>query len=367
MRTLLKRLVQSDTSSEKGELAAAEIITEELSKSAIACRIDQWDGNRANITARIRSGGSKGILLFACHLDVVPPGEGQWRKPPFSGIEGDGKIFGRGSADMKGGITAAVTAIKELVDSKAKLDGDIIFFAGAGEETDSCGIKRFICNHGGQLGDTIGVVIPEPTDFEVVTAHWGMLWLEVRTAGKTAHGSSPELGVNAITSMKSVLEELEAYKVDGLPEGCSLSVNNIAGGKAINVVPDACSIGIDIRTMIGQSHEGIINDFKDIFARLKQEDSLFEAEVSVVRDVGPLKTDENCDFVRGFCSSVGIKETKTVGFCTDGSFLAALKVPVVIFGPGKPELCHKPDEYIDIADVEKAVDCYKTIILRFLS
>ncbi|MHC4634928.1 MAG: M20/M25/M40 family metallo-hydrolase, partial [Planctomycetota bacterium] len=105
-------------------------------------RIDQWDGNRANITARIRSGGSKGILLFACHLDVVPPGEGQWRKPPFSGIEGDGKIFGRGSADMKGGITAAVTAIKELVDSKAKLDGDIIFFAGAGEETDSCGIKR---------------------------------------------------------------------------------------------------------------------------------------------------------------------------------------------------------------------------------
>lgn len=363
---LLKRLVQTDTSREKGELAAAEIITEELSKSAIACRIERWEDNRANITATIGSGGGKGILLFACHLDVVPPGEEQWQRPAFSGIEEEGKIFGRGSADMKGGIAAVVTAIKELVDSETKLNGDLIFFAGAGEETDSCGIKRFIRDKGGQLGSAIGAVIPEPTDFEVVTAHRGLLWLEVKTAGKTAHGSNPELGVNAITSMKSLLEELEAYKADKLFEDCSLSVNNIAGGRAINVVPDACTIGIDIRTAIGRSHEGIINDFKNIFAKLKQEDSSFKAEVSVVRDVGPLKAEENCDFVKRFCSAVNIKETKTVGFCTDGSFLAALKMPVVIFGPGKPEFCHKPDEYIDIADVEKAVDYYKTIILRFL-
>jgi len=86
-----------------------------------------------------------------------------------------------------------------------------------------------------------------------------------------------------------------------------------------------------------------------------------------VREVGALETDSNCDFVKDFCSVVGRTETGAVGFTTDGPHFAALGVPVVIFGPGRSEVCHKPDEYIDIADVEKAVEYYKNIILKFLS
>jgi succinyl-diaminopimelate desuccinylase len=216
-----------------------------------------------------------------------------------------------------------------------------------------------------------GVVLPEPTDFDVVTAHRGMLWLKVSTKGKSAHGSTPELGVNAIASMKTFLNELDNYKIRVEPHkllgGCSMSVNAIAGGKEINVVPDKCEIKIDIRTLPGQNCQDIISDFEKIFAKLKQKNSQFEASVSIVREVGALETDSSCGFVKDFCSAVEVSETRAVGFTTDGPHFAALGVPVVIFGPGKSEVCHKPDEYIELADVERAVEYYKKIILRFLA
>jgi succinyl-diaminopimelate desuccinylase len=379
VKDLLRKLIQAESTAQKGELAAANIICEELKRSGIKAQIDRWDENRANLIAQIKSARRKGALLFACHLDVVPAGEAAWSEPAFAAIERDGKIYGRGSADMKGGIAAVVTAIRQLVDSDARLEGDIILFAAAGEETDSCGVKRFVRNFGNKLpeparhtdGGLAGVVLPEPTDFDVVTAHRGMLWLEVTTKGKAAHGSMPELGINAIGSMGAVLGELKNYKIRSEPHEllgeCSMSINTIAGGTEINVVPDKCSIGIDIRTLPEQNHQYIIGDLQEIFAKLKRDDSQFEAQVRLVRAVGALETDRSCDFVKNFCSAVGISETKAVGFTTDGPHLARLGSPVVIFGPGKPQVCHKPDEYIEITDVEKAVEYYKKIILKLLT
>jgi succinyl-diaminopimelate desuccinylase len=384
MKELLRKLVQAETTAQKGELAAAEIISDELGRSGIDCRIDSWGLNRANLTAKIRSNGRKGGLLFLCHLDVIAAGEAGWRYPAFAGVESGGKIYGRGSVDMKGGIAAVVTAIREIVDSAVKLEGDIIFFAAAGEETDSCGTGRFISNFNNKLPKIAGVVVPEPTDFEVVTAHRGLLWLKVKTCGKAAHSSTPELGVNAIASMKILLDELDNYKIRFGPHKrlgeCSMSVNTIAGGKEINVIPDKCSIGIDIRTLPSQNTRRIIDDLEGIFAKLKQKNSQsldsardgepvepFEASISIMREVGALETDLSCDFVKDFCSAVGASETKAVGFATDGPHFASLGAPIVIFGPGKPQLAHKPDEYIDLADVEKAVEYYKNIILKFLT
>ena len=117
----------------------------------------------------------------------------------------------------------------------------------------------------------------------------------------------------------------------------------------------------------GQNHQNVIEDFQKIFGKLKQKNPQFEAEVSVVRGVETLETDNNCDFVKDFCSAVGVSQTKAVGFTTDGPHFADLGAPVVIFGPGKSEVCHKPDEYIEISDIENAVEYYKNIILRFLS
>jgi succinyl-diaminopimelate desuccinylase len=375
MKDLLKKLIQTETTAEKGELTAAEVIADEFGRSGISSRIDSWDQIRANIITRIKSAGQRAGLLFACHLDVVGPGEAAWKNPAFSAVETGGKIYGRGAVDMKGGTAVAVTAIRQIVDSGVKLQGDIVFAAVAGEETDSAGASRFVDNK--DLMQELapqglaGVIIPEPTDFEVITAHRGMLWLQISTKGKAAHSSVPQLGVNAISSMRRVLNELESYKIEAGPHEllgtCSMSVNTITGGKAMNVVPDKCCVGIDFRTLPQQNHDQIVADLQKIFERLKAGDENFDAEISILRQVQPLETDVNSEFVRIFGSAVGINETKAINYTTDGPHFASLGAPIVIFGPGKPHLCHKPDEYIDISDLEKGVEYYKNIILRFLS
>ena len=364
MKNLLKKLIKAETTVQKGEFTAANIIAKEFEKSDIYSQVEVWDKNRANITAHIKSAGQRPALLFACHLDVVPPGKEKWQYPPFDATENQGRIFGRGSADMKGPIAAAVTAIRELVDSKTELAGDLIFIATAGEETDSCGVKRFL-QDATSLPPLAACLIPEPTDFKIVTSHRGLLWLEVKTIGKTAHGSTPDLGINAITSMTRFLEALEEYRTQNFPADCSISVNKIAAGDAVNVVPDRCTVAVDIRTAPAVTGGRVIADFEKIFKKLKQSDEKFDAEVAVLRDVPALKTDENCDFVKDFCRIVEADETISVGFCTDGAFLARLNVPVLIYGPGKSELCHKPNEYIELAELEKAASIYKTIIRSF--
>ena len=370
MKELLKQLIQANSTESCGELSSAQIISTEFDRCGIHSEIDIWDQKRANITAHINSTGKKPSLLFACHIDVVGPGQAQWENPPFTAIESNGKIFGRGSTDMKGGMAAVVSAICKIINSDIELQGDIIFTAVAGEETDSCGAKRFISNKD-KIPECLGVIIPEPTDFSIVIAHRGMLWLEISTKGKAAHGSTPQLGINAITSMRHFLNELDNYdiavKTHELLGKCSMSVNTINGGKTLNVVPDKCSVGIDIRTIPGQNHQDIIVDLKRIFEKVKSENPEFEAEISILRQVQSLETDCNCDFIRNFCSCLGINETRAVGFTTDGPYFASLGTPVVIFGPGKPEICHKPDEYVEIADLERAALNFEKIIMHFLS
>ena len=370
MNDFLSKLVQAETTVRTGELPAAHVIADEFARWAIEARIDAWDRTRANVWARINSAGQKPALLFACHLDVVGPGDALWKHPPFSGLQKDGRIHGRGAVDMKGGIAAAITAIRQIAHSDIELLGDIVFVATAGEETDSSGADRFVANRA-LLPELAGVVIPEPTDFDIVTAHRGMLWIEIATQGKAAHSSTPHLGVNAISSMKALLDKLEDYKIDVQPHellgDCSMSINTIAGGKALNVVPDRCAIGVDFRTLPAQDHADILRDLRGIFAKLRSADPRFDAEISIIREVAPLQTDCTSDFVRDFCSVVGVAETKAVPFTTDGPYFAALGAPVLIFGPGKSELCHKPDEYIDISDVQKAVEYYKAVILKFLT
>ena len=368
MKKLLRKLVGADSTAQKGELAAANVISDEFRRAGLDCRIDKWSKTRANLVAQAGSPGRKAIL-FACHLDVVPPGEAKWKTPPFSAVEKNGRIYGRGATDMKGAISAAVTAVCRVVKSGVKLKGRLIFSALAGEETDSCGAGKFTA--GLKVPKKTGVIVTEPTDFQVVTAHRGLLWLQITTKGKAAHGSTPQLGINAINSMRLLLNELDRFKIKSHPHkllgNCSMSINTIAGGKTINVVPDQCSIETDIRTLPKQNHQQIIKDFEKVLARLERKNPKFDAEVSLIRDVAALETDNKCEFVRDFCSAVGIDETKAVGFTTDGPYFAALGLPVVIFGPGKPELCHKPNEYIDITDLEKAVEYYKKIILKILT
>ena len=368
---MLKRLIGAEPTEEKGELAAANVLAGYFASAGLTCQVDCWDDRRANLTLHVKTGGQRSGLLFAAHLDVVPPGEARWQYGAFEATESEGRIYGRGSADMKGGLAATAAAIVDIVGSGVKLQGDIVLAAVAGEETDSCGAKRFLEQYGHASGDMAGVVIPEPTGFDVITAHRGMLWLKVRTTGKTAHGSMPHQGINAIMKMNRLIDRLTGYemphKTHPLLGGCSMSINRIAGGMATNVIPDECNIDIDIRTVPAQDHDGIIGDLGKVFDEMRQGDADFKADVSVIRSVEALLTDADSEFVKSFLDVTGIDKTVAVGFTTDGPHFAHLGAPIVIFGPGDPEVCHKPDEYIDIADVEKATELYKDIIVKFLT
>ncbi|MBN2589628.1 MAG: M20 family metallopeptidase [Sedimentisphaerales bacterium] len=371
MKELLKQLIQAESTESCGELNSAKVIYDEFARYGIKSEIETWDNTRANITAHIKSSGKKPALLFACHIDVVGPGKAKWTNPPFTAVETDGKIYGRGSTDMKGGTAAAATAICEIVKSGVELQGDIIFTAVAGEETDSCGALRFMAKKD-QIPKLQGVLIPEPTDFTIVSAHRGILWLDISTKGIAAHGSTPHLGVNAITSMRRFLNELDNYDIAAKQTNeilgtCSMSVNTISGGKTRNAVPDQCSCSIDIRIIPGVDTQDIMNDFRNIIAKVKSEHPEFEAKVSIDRQASPLETDRNSDFVKDFCTCLGIEKTVAVGFTTDGPHFVDLGAPILIYGPGKPDICHKPDEFIEIADAEKAVQDYKKLITKFLT
>lgn len=371
MKKLLEKMIASAPTQAYGEARCAKVLNDFFASSRIDSQVDIWDNDRANIVATLPSTGDKPGLLFASHLDVVPPGQAKWASDPFKPIEKDGKIFGRGTADMKGGIAALASAMAEIAAENVDLKGEVVFAATAGEETDSCGAKRFVAQNKDTLKPFAGIIIPEPTDFQIVTAHRGMLWLQIETTGKTAHGSMPHLGINAITSMNALLNKLNTHSIPHQKHSdlgdCSMSINEIHGGKATNVIPDHCLIRIDIRTLPTQQNDNIVQGFQQILDRLKETVKDFDAKLSIIRSVEAMETDNESDFVKAFCDSVSINETTAVGFATDGPFFAPLNAPTIIFGPGHPSACHKPDEYIDFADVEKAKQYYKDLILNFLT
>lgn len=370
MKDLLKQLIQARSTPDVGELAAAEVIAAHFGRCAVDCQLDRWGDNRANVIAHVKSSGQRPALFFICHLDVVSPGEEPWHHAPFDAHEVDGKIYGRGAVDMKGGTACAIAAICETLDSGAELKGDIFFAATAGEETDSEGIVRLM-QSGTALPAPAGIIIPEPTDFTVITAHRGLLWLEITTRGRAVHSSMPQRGINAIMSMKHVLDALEHHEVTCEPHPmlgqCSLSVNTITGGQALNIVPDQCCIGIDIRTLPGQNHDAIQYDLEQLLAKIRTEHPQFDGSLSADRSVEAMETDADGPFVKTFCSAAEVDLTNAIGFTTDAPHLVSLGAPIVIYGPGKPNQCHQVNEHIAVADLQQGTDVFKRAITAFLT
>lgn len=372
MKTLLKQLVAAAPTADNGERAAAEILKAYLTQHGLTAEIDIWDGKRANVWAYLKAERDARCapLLVAGHLDVVPAAPEKWTTPPFKADERDGRLYGRGTNDMLGGVTAVAAALVQAARHRDRLGGDILFAATAGEETDSCGTARFVRMYRSRFAEPVGVLIPEPTDSRILRAHRGILWLKIAAHGRTAHGSMPHLGVNAILKINAVLNRLAALTLPHMPHpllgGCSMSVNRIAGGSGTNIVPEYCAIEIDIRTLPDQSPEAVVEQVKALLTEIAEDDPQFEAEVSVLRRVDALETSEDSPFVRAVCRAVGDDQTAAAGFTTDGPYFAPLG-PVLIVGPGKPELCHKPDEYITTDALEQGKAMYLRIFQNRLS
>jgi succinyl-diaminopimelate desuccinylase len=223
------------------------------------------------------------------------------------------------------------------------------------------------------------LLIGESTHHDVVVAHKGALWVEVICYGKTAHGSTPDQGVNAIVHMNrflnALLDRFElVYEPDPLLGHPTFNVAVIEGGVKTNVVPDRCSVQIDFRTVPGQRHEDIVTALNRLLDELHEEDATFRGEVRVFNDLPPVGTDPDDPFVQTVVHSVREvvgrdPAVRGMNGYTDGAALAPphSPVPLVILGGGDDHMAHQPDESVELEAFLQSIDVYKTVIRRYLA
>jgi succinyl-diaminopimelate desuccinylase len=365
---LAMELIACDTTNPPGqELAACQIIERHLQEHGVKATIHPLGDGRANLVARVRGSGDGPALMLCGHVDVVPADPRDWASPPFEPVLRDGRIVGRGSADMKGAVAAMTTALGELATKGEALAGDVILLCTAGEELDSCGARAVARDQG--MDDVKWIVIGEPTGLDVGVGHKGALWIRVETRGVAAHGAQPDQGVNAVNRMlewlgapASLAELLTADRHPHLGDA-SVSLNEISGGVAPNIVPDRCRITIDFRTLPGEDHGALL-----LALGLREP----AAKLTVLRDAGAVAAAPDSPLVAAAREAV-LSATdrqpvlRGLPYVTDGSILGkALGAEVVLLGPGDERLAHQANEWVSVADVETAVTCYEDIAMRMV-
>jgi len=357
------------------EAAVATYVAERFERAGMfADTVPHAEAGRASVVGGLRGTGERPALLFSGHLDTVPAGD-NWQHDILAAEVSDGKIWGLGSTDMKAGVAAMVVAMEAIRRTGVALKGDLLFAGTAGEEVDSMGAQGLVQQQ--KLPDVGFMVIGEPTTNRVFTAEKGVLWLELHTRGKTAHGSMPHLGVNAIMHMHRLLQALAAanipYQKHPLLGDFTMNVATITGGVKTNVVPDACRVTIDTRTVIGQDHQQIVATVRQLIDHLSAEDATLQAEVRTITERVPLDIPFDDPQVQAFVhvrdQVTGQPSVPTAAtYATDGSvFVPAYRAPMVICGPGLPEKAHQPNEYVEIARLIEAARIYTLAALALLT
>jgi succinyl-diaminopimelate desuccinylase len=336
--------------------------------------VEDLGGNRANIVSVLKGSGEKPALVFNGHLDVVPPGDLPWSHAPFSGVQVDGRLYGRGTSDMKSGLMAMVLAADALQRAAVPLKGDLILSGVADEESTALGAKAWV--QAGGLQGVGAIVIGEPTNLEVYIAEKGACWLEISTLGKTAHGAMPELGVNAVMHMAAALHAVTHLSLPFPPHPLldkpTMSVGTIVGGNKTNVVPDRCTATIDMRTLPGMRHEDVVQEIRQTLDGLREAIPNFVYELRVIADRAPVASDPHAPIVETALSVLAAHgqlatPKATPGYATDASvFQPASGAPFLIFGPGNPLVIHQPDEYVDIDMYLKSIGLYCELAVKHL-
>ncbi|MGH2443940.1 MAG: M20 family metallopeptidase [Chloroflexota bacterium] len=356
------------------EQPAAEHLARRMRDLGLEAQIQQLEPDRANVIGRLRGRG-EGHLVFTGHLDVVPTGEQAWQHDPFGAEMVNGEIYGRGSADMKGGVAAMVGAAAALARAGFKPSGDLIIACTAGEEAGMLGAGYMVEQN--SLAGARYLIVGEPSDLQVFIAEKGVLWFEIRASGRTAHGSMPWLGINAVSFLARLASQLEEmsfpFEESKLLGGPTLSVNRIEGGNKTNVVPDTCRVSVDMRTVPSQDHQAILRSIRELAQSTA--DAAYQGlqfEIGIENDKPPLETDASEPLVRAMIQSVQRvrRTTPHVGGVTYGTDAACLGpgygIPMVICGPGAPGMAHQPDEHVPVKQVIEAAEIYADVALRLL-
>jgi succinyl-diaminopimelate desuccinylase len=345
--------------SRAGEKSVADFLAATAAHAGLDVEFQNVLPGRVNILARLSPGGRiQRRILLAPHLDTVPAAD----ESQFSPRKKNGRLFGRGACDTKGSVAAMLTAICELANSKKRPRETEIIFAGLVDEENAQAGSRALAKSGIKADLAI---VGEPTQLRIVTAHKGSVWLQLETRGKSAHGSRPDLGCNAVHEMARVVDALETdYAVKlrrrkhKLLGSGTVNVGMIRGGTQPNIVPDSCVIAIDRRTLPGETEFGVRGEISKLLAGKK-----LHAKFTSTKSAPclPMETDPDLPLIREFMRSAGQRAPAGVDYFCDAAVLAEARIPGVVFGPGNIAQAHTADEWISLASLERA----KEILLKF--
>ncbi len=337
---------------------------------------------RTNVIAR-REGSRPGPCVhFNGHIDVVEPGQG-WSLDPFEGVVKDGKVWGRGACDMKGGLAAAVIAVEALIDSGLDLPGALEVSGTADEESGGYGGVAYLAERGWFSKPRVDhVIIPEPLNVDrVCIGHRGVWWAEIETKGRQAHGSMPFLGDSAIRHMNAVSDKLERELYPALarrrsdmpvaPDGArasSLNINSIHGGQSeaftglpSPLVADSCRMIIDRRFLIEEPLDDVRAEVRDILESLTRERAGFSYVLRELFAVAPSMADRDGPVASATARAVRRVLGREPQFiCSPGTYdqkhvdrIGKLR-DCIAYGPGVLDLAHQPDEWVGIDDMVSA-------------
>jgi acetylornithine deacetylase len=366
-KDLLARLVAFDTTSHKSNLPLLQFVEDYLRQHGVeSTRIPTADGQKANLFATIGPKGVGGIALSG-HTDVVPVAGQTWSSDPFTLVERGGRLYGRGACDMKGYLACVLAMVPEFRARRLTTPVHIAF--SYDEEVGCTGVRPMVRELGKSLPLPRMVLVGEPTGMAVVDAHKGPMRWVVNVTGKAAHSSMPHLGVNAIIYAGHLLGELARIEAELRetdldprfdPPYTTLQVTQITGGNASNIVPAACWFGWEIRRLPGfdgRALDARVKRFAEERCNLPMRQADPEAGVSIeiTNEVPPFQADASSDIVPLTLKLAQQNDTFAVCYATEASLFQAGGAPAVVCGPGDIAQAHTPDEYIEVAELEKCL------------
>jgi succinyl-diaminopimelate desuccinylase len=346
-----------------------------LSKMGFKVKTYVSPKRRWNIVAERRWGRGGRRLIFNGHLDVVPPGNpSQWRYPPFQGGLQKGKIYGRGCSDMKGGIASFLHALSIIDRSKACLSrGAVILHLVSDEESHGHQGMGFLAQKGMVRGDA--ALVGEPTSLKPIIAEKGALWLRISTSGRSAHGSRPHSGVNAIEKMMMAIKQLHSIPLEGehpLLGRPTLNIGRIQGGTKVNMVPDRCEMEVDRRMLPTEEKEAVLNEMKEALDSLRFQDPLFQYEMQEIDFAEPSEINPREEIVGVAIEAIQEVRGETPevkgfsGFSDARFYINQCQIPTLIWGPGDTDQSHTTDESVDVDALVQAAQIYALIVINFL-
>ena len=353
-----------------GEKQISEFVRDTVVEMGLPVEVQEVIDNRCNIIVKLEGSGSGRSLAFNGHLDTVPPGVEM--KDPYRPVVKNGRIYGRGSCDMKGAVGVMIYTLFLLKKTGLSLKGDLYLTAVVGEETGGNG-TRYLVKHGFRPDFAI---VGEPTDLELVTSHKGVCHISVTVKGRSCHGSVPDQGSNAIVAVSDFIQSMKEKLVPELEKrtqklvgSATLNIGKIIGGTKVNMVADRCILELDRRWVMGESLKLIASEIEDLINEVCRKDPGLQAEVKVLYPddeyYGPLPVPEDHEITRLVKDSLeGIgKRPEVAGMqgWTDAATLFHSGIPTVVFGPGSIRQAHTDDEWVETGQLVEAVKCYTAI------